>query len=145
MEKESAASIIMYLTKRYLNEKLEKKIIEDPQITYVEFTRAEIDAYLDTKKKFTSGMKTGALNRFLIDEGPLNNVRKVGWGKYVYSLNQSLQNTFEEIKKRVLNELDEVLEEIYNFDMPRNIDENDLAIFSKISKLIEIKHEIEKL
>ena len=145
MNKESAAAKIMKLSKNYLEKKMRLEKSKNPNNTQIRFTRAELEKYLDSEQNFTEGMKTGALNRFLIEDGFKNGVRKVGWGKYVYTTDLGLHDTFKKIQKDLVQQIEEALEEVYNLKMPTHVNEDDLIILSKISKLLELRNHIKNL
>jgi hypothetical protein len=48
------------------------------------FKRKELEDFIDERVKVTSGSKTGAINRMLIENGSRNGVQKLDRGVFIY-------------------------------------------------------------
>lgn len=118
----------------------------------VSFKRKEIEEYIDSKIKVTTGAKTGALNRLLINNGNENGIKQIKRGVYIYDpSNKAIHQEPEEdsIDEQLIKIMDQAFANakkvISGIEIIDFLTEEDLDQLAKYRELLKIKSQIDEL
>lgn len=114
------------------------------------FQRKELEEYVDSKINVSTGSKTGALNRFLIENGVINGIQQVRRGVYLYDAAAKFDKPAQKnINERLIKIMDKAFEEakelIDSIKVSDMLADNDVEKPSRYRKLLGMKNEIDQL
>lgn len=139
--KNNSASKIRDIAREFLKEK-----------EGITFKRKEIEEYIDSKIEVTTGAKTGALNRLLINNGNENGIKQIKRGVYIYDpSNKTIHQEPEEdsINEQLIKIMDQAFANakkvISDIEIIDFLTEEDLDQLAKYRELLKIKSQIDKL
>lgn len=137
----NSASKIRDIAKEFLKEK-----------EGVTFKRKEIEEYIDSKIEVTTGAKTGALNRLLINNGNQNGIKQIKRGVYIYDpSNKTIDQETEgdSINEQLIKIMDQAFANakkvISDIEIIDFLTEEDLDQLAKYRELLKIKSQIDEL